>query len=264
MQNGYYQATGAMVTQFNRLDTISNNLANVNTYGYKRKDVVIGDFERIFKDSRDELPLKDHTKDAAKFLNRTINRVPQVSESYTDFSAAGMKYTGNPLDFAIKQDDVFFAIETPSGRMLSKNGAFSLDGEGYIVTKEGYRVIGEGGAGIQLDPDARLSVDRSGRIYADGEVANKFNLLSVQDVRDLNKIGDNLYSPNTRADVREADEDADLLASAYVQMSNVNPVTEMVALIETNRLVEMYQRVMNSQMNDLNQDAITKLGAVKQ
>ncbi|BCX79115.1 flagellar hook-basal body protein [Campylobacter sp. 19-13652] len=264
MQNGYYQATGAMVTQFNRLDTISNNLANVNTYGYKRKDVVVGDFERIFKDSEDELPLKNHTKDAAKFLNRTLDRVPVISESYTDFSAAGMKYTSNPLDFAIKQDDAFFAVQTESGVMLSKNGAFSLDAEGYIINKEGYRILGENNQPIALDTDAQISVDKSGYIYEDGEVANKFNILSVQDVRDLNKIGDNLYSPNARADVRAGDDEADLLVQGYVQMSNVNPVTEMVALIETNRLVEMYQRVMNSQMNDINQDAITKLGAVKQ
>lgn len=264
MQNGYYQATGAMITQFNRLDTISNNLANVNTYGYKRKDVVVGDFERIFKDTHDELPLKNHTKDAAKFLNQTIDRVPIVSEDYTDFSAAGMKYTSNSLDFAIKQDDVFFAVQTNSGVMLSKNGAFSLDSEGYIVNKEGYRILGENSEPILLDTQAQLSVDKSGRIYEDGEESNKFRLLSVQDLRDLDKIGDNLYSPNPRADVRVSDDDADLLAQGYVQMSNVNPVTEMVALIETNRLVEMYQRVMNSQMNDLNQDAITKLGAVKQ
>jgi len=67
MQNGYYQATAGMVTQFNRLNVISNNLANVNTIGYKRNDVVIGDFARIFKETQDELPLKNHTKDGAKF-----------------------------------------------------------------------------------------------------------------------------------------------------------------------------------------------------
>ena len=69
MNNGYYQATGAMVTQFNRLDVIANNLANINTIGFKRDDVVVGDFERIFKEYRDELPIENHTKDAAKFLN---------------------------------------------------------------------------------------------------------------------------------------------------------------------------------------------------
>lgn len=52
MQNGYYQATGGMVTQFNKLDVITNNLANINTSGYKRDDVVIADFKRIFKETQ--------------------------------------------------------------------------------------------------------------------------------------------------------------------------------------------------------------------
>ena len=91
MNNGYYQATGAMVTQFNRLDVITQNLANVNTMGYKRQDVVVADFERIFKEQRDILPLNDHTKDAAKFLARSIDRVPNINDVYTDYSAGGMK-----------------------------------------------------------------------------------------------------------------------------------------------------------------------------
>ena len=62
MQNGYYQATGGMVTQFNKLEVITNNLANINTSGYKRDDVVIADFKRIFKETKDELPIENHTK----------------------------------------------------------------------------------------------------------------------------------------------------------------------------------------------------------
>ncbi len=62
MQTGYYQATAGMVTQFNRLDLIANNLANVNTAGFKEDDVVIGDFMRLYKEARDELPNGDNTK----------------------------------------------------------------------------------------------------------------------------------------------------------------------------------------------------------
>ena len=123
MNNGYYQAAGAMVTQFNRLDVITQNLANVNTMGYKRQDVVIADFERIFKDRRDELPLQNHTKDAAKFLSRSINRVPNINERYTDYSAGAMKASTNALDVAITRDDSFLMVQTPNGDLrLSKNG----------------------------------------------------------------------------------------------------------------------------------------------
>jgi flagellar basal-body rod protein FlgG len=86
MQTGYYVATGGIVTQFNRLNVISNNLANVNTNGFKQDDIVIGDFERMFKESRDILPLDNNTKESAKFINRALNKVPQVVEEYTNFS----------------------------------------------------------------------------------------------------------------------------------------------------------------------------------
>ena len=171
MQNGYYQATGAMVTQFNRLDVITNNLANINTIGYKRDDVVIADFERIFKETRDILPLENHTRDAAKFLNRTIDRVPQINEIYTNFNVGGLKMTNNPLDVAIGKSDLFLLVDTPNGVRLTKNGALNLDNEGYIVTKEGYRVLPnnyenqpEEVRGIQIPQDAPVTIDKDGNI----------------------------------------------------------------------------------------------------
>ena len=265
MQNGYYQATAGMVTQFNRLNVISNNLANVNTIGYKRNDVVIGDFARIFKETQDELPLKNHTKDGAKFLNRTLDRVPQVSEEYTDFSAGGFKYSSNTLDFAIKRDDAFFLVDTPNGVKLSKNGSFSLDGDGYIVTKEGYRVLpsgyeaqNHGQRGIQVPQGEVLTVDKNGNLYSNNNQFSKFYIAQPREIRDLKKVGDNLFESRNFDDITELDE-ADSVMQGYAQMSNVNPVLEMVGLIETQRLVDMYQKVMTSHMSDLNQDAVQKL-----
>ena len=265
MQNGYYQATAGMVTQFNRLNVISNNLANVNTIGYKRNDVVIGDFARIFKETQDELPLKNHTKDGAKFLNRTLDRVPQVSEEYTDFGAGGFKYSSNTLDFAIKREDAFFLVDTPNGVKLSKNGSFSLDGDGYIVTKEGYRVLpsgyeaqNPGQRGIQVPQGEVLTVDKNGNLYSNNNQFSKFYIAQPREIRDLKKVGDNLFESRNFDDITELDE-ADSVMQGYAQMSNVNPVLEMVGLIETQRLVDMYQKVMTSHMTDLNQDAVQKL-----
>lgn len=267
MQNGYYQATAGMVTQFNRLNVISNNLANVNTIGFKRDGVVIGDFERIFKEVHDELPLKNHTKDAAKFLNRTIDRTPQVAEQYVDFSAGGFKYSSNPLDFAIKREDSFFLVDTPYGVRLTKNGSFSLDEQGFIVTKEGYRVLPNNydtlpvaQRGIQISEGQNLTADKNGNLYADNEPIGKFYIAQPREIRDLKKMGDNLYELANLDDMIDVDE-PNALMPGYVQMSNVNAVTEMVGLIETQRLTDMYQKVMMSHMTDLNQDAIEKLAS---
>lgn len=269
MQNGYYQATGAMVTQFNRLDIITNNLANVNTSGYKKDDVVIADFERIFKETKDALPLENHTKDSAKFLNRTLNRVPHINEVYTDFGTGGLKHTNNPLDISLGKNDLFLLVDSPSGIRLTKNGSLNLDSEGYLVTKEGYRVLPSNYAaqqgpnrGIQIPQDTQMTVDKNGNIYAGDEPAGRFYIAQPRELRDLQKEGDNLYKLDNIDDLTDNIESGSI-AQGYAQISNVNPVKEMVSLIETQRMVDMYQKVMTTHMSDLNQDAINKLASMR-
>lgn len=265
MQNGYYSATGAMVTQFNKLNVISNNLANINTPAFKRDDVVIGDFSRIFQEVRDELPLKNHTKQAAQFLNRSIDRVPQISLEYTNFTQGALKETSNPLDLALKRDDVFFLVETPQGIRLTQNGGFTLNDEGRVVTKEGYPVLPanyfETPGYIEFGPEAQITVDNSGNLYADGNIVNSLYLAQPIESRLLTKEGDHLY--NTDAQNYRALEGADAVAQGFIEVSNVNPVREMVGLIEAQRMVEMYQKVMTSHMDELNNDAINKLANTK-
>ncbi len=267
MQNGYYQAVGGMVAQFNRLNTISNNLANTNTPGFKRDDVVIGDFLTILKQQRDELPIKDNTKDAAKFINRSLDRVPHIVRNYTDFSLGAMRKTDNPLDVALKRSDRFFLVKTPAGLKLTQNGAFTLNEKGELSTKEGYKVLGvnyfQDHRPITLPTNKTVSISSNGTIYADGEEIGKLYIAKYNhNLANLKKFGDNLYDITNLKDI-SVSNDGDYIASGFLQMSNINPVKEMTALIETNRLVEMYQKVMTSQMNDLNNDAINKLASTK-
>lgn len=266
MQNGYYTTTGAMVTQFNRLDVISNNLANVNTPGFKRDDVVIGDFSRIYQETRDELPLRNHTKEGAKFLNRSIDRVPQVSEQYVNFQSGGMKQTSNSLDFALKREDAFFMVETPQGVRLTQNGAFTMNEEGLLTTKEGFPVLPANyftdEQYINIDANAKVTVDNQGNLYFDGEESGRLYIAQPEDSRTLTKEGDSLYSFENMESLNEL-TGADVVAQGFLETSNINPVKEMVGLIEAQRMVEMYQKVMTSHMNDLNNDAINKLGNTK-
>ncbi|WP_458701286.1 flagellar hook-basal body protein [Sulfurospirillum sp. 1307] len=274
MQNGYYTTTGAMVTQFNRLDVISNNLANVNTAGFKRDDVVIGDFKRIFDEFQEDMPIKDHTKQAARYLNASIDRVPQVSEQYIEFRQGGLKSTGNSLDFALKREDTFFMVETPNGLALTKDGSFKLNDAGVLTTKDGYPVIPatyfQNKQYIQVEPSSTFSVDKSGNIFsaniandlAEGENPNgRFFMAQPEDIKSLEKIGNNLY----KFDVNKVKDlqDADVVAQGFLETSNINPVSEMTGLIEAQRMVEMYQKVMTSHMNDVNNDAINKLATTR-
>ncbi len=278
MQNGYYTTTGAMVTQFNRLDVISNNLANVNTSAFKRDDVVIGDFKRIFQEYQEDMPIKNNTKEAAKYLNATIDRVPQVSEQYIEFKQGGLKATGNSLDFALKRGDAFFMVDTPDGARLTQDGSFVIDGEGTLTSKEGYPVLSssffQNGQYIKVEPNSTFTVDKSGNIYSadisniatgldEGETSvGKLFIAQSDDIKSLRKEGTNLYKFDDIKEINDM-QDADVVKQGFLEGSNINPVREMVGLIDAHRMVEMYQKVMTSHMNDMNNDAINKLAQTR-
>jgi len=260
MINGYYDATGAMVTQFNRLNVISNNLANINTSGFKQDNIIIGDFEKIFSEKRDVLPLDNNTKEAAKFINRNLNKVPVVVEQYTDFSIGDMQKTSNALDVALTQKNSFFSVQTPSGEKLTRAGDFNLDSKGFIVTKDGFQVLDKKNKPIKLSPSKSVTIDKNGNIYQENRKIATFKIVKIDNLKTLKKEGNNLFAfdpNNATVDSKNS------TIQGFLEKSNINPVIQMTDLIETNRLVEQYQKVMTTFMDDLNRDAIEKLANVR-
>jgi len=260
MINGYYSATGGMVTQFNKLNVISNNLANVNTAGFKQDDVIIGDYERIFNEKRDNLPLENNTKEAAKFLNRAINKVPIVVEEYTKFDIGALQRTSNPLDIALKQKNAFFSVSTPDGEKVTRAGNFSLDSNGYLVTKDGFKVLDNKNNPIQLNPSYPIKIDQNGNIYQNKQFVSTLKIVRIDNLNTLKKIGNNMFDfiPDTAVI-----DPKNTTLQGFLEKSNVNPIRQMTSLIETNRLVESYQKVMTTFMDDLNRNAIEKLANLK-
>lgn len=271
MQTGFYSNTGGMVTQFNRLDVISNNLANLNTNGYKKDDVVIGDFMRLYQEKRDELPLENNTREGSKFLNRSIVRVPHVVEEYTINDIGAFAKTDNPLDVALSEPDTFMGVLTPSGIKYTRDGSFVINEDGNLATKDGFLVLPagytDGGDLINIPSDRSTTITGNGEIFlidqgnlTASEFANQIMIVRPENIKEMKKEGNNTFGASTP--MREV-SGMSLLKQGYIEKSNVNPVREMTALIETSRLVGMYQKVMDSHMNDLNRDAIEKLANVK-
>ncbi|WP_373035401.1 flagellar hook-basal body protein [Sulfurimonas sp.] len=269
MQSGYYSSAAGMVTQFNRLDTIANNLANVNTVGFKEDNLIVGDFSRLYKEARDELPNANHSEDGAQFLNRAMTKAPQVVDAYTDFSVGNTQKTDNSLDFALSREGLFFLVKTPQGVRLTRDGSFTKDDEGRLVTKSGYEVLPndyfEAGGNIAISNDENIiKVDKSGQMYKN--IPNSVKLIpgshlfiaQPDNVALLKKEGDNLYRYDGTADLKSLDG-TEAVLQGFVEKSNVNAVNMMTQMIETNRLVGMYQKAMDTQMNDMNRDAIEKL-----
>jgi len=268
MQSGFYQAAGAMVTQFNILNTTTNNLANINTTGYKKDSLVIGNFERIFQRERDELPLANSTDEAAKFFNRSLNKIPRVVEKNIDFSSTNMRPTGNKLDIGLKNGDSFFAVQTPNGVKLTSQSVFTLDKSGTIVTKEGYKLLPHNfieseNDSIIVPKNSNLTISNSGIVSANGKEIGQIFIGKVKNLNELAKVGDSLFDMPNMQDRLVKLEGDDLVRQGYANMSNVNAVKEMVSLIDSNRMVEIYQKVMTTHMTDLNSDAINKLASVR-
>jgi len=269
MQTGYYASASGMVTQFNRINTISNNLANVNTTGFKEDNLIVGDFMRLYKEAQDLLPNENHSKEGAAFINRTMTRSPQIVDGYTDHSVGAMQKSTNPLDFALAREGLFFVVKTPQGLRLTRDGSFTKNEEGVLVNKQGYEVLASdyldaGGNITFATQDSFVESDKNGQLYTNipngtNFVPNKKLFIAApENLAMLQKEGDNLYKTEEMASILPLDA-TEAVMQGFVEKSNVNAVKMMTSLIETNRLVGMYQKAMDTQMNDMNRDAIEKL-----
>ena len=266
MLRGIYTGASGMKAQMHRMDALSNNLANVDVTGYKQ-DVAVGKafpelLMRRMNEHLTQLPIG--SVDRAPVVGKLGTGV-EINEIYTVFSQGSLKETGNPFDLTLEGRG-FFSIQTPEGERYTRNGSFIISKEGLLLTKEGYPVLGDDGPiSIKLN---NFIVDRQGRIYQNADFADDpERLVSMQEnswdnteyvdtlkvvdftqLRYLQKQGNSFWK-----DTPESGEpfSADLGSSTmviqgFLEASNVNPVTEMVKMIEINRAYEANQKVIQT------------------
>ena len=184
-----------------------------------------------------------------------------------------MQRTDNTFDMALSKEGQFFAVNTPQGVRLTRDGTFTINDEGKLVNKQGHEVLSadyfQTKTAITFTPqDSVVTIDKNGQISTNVPgstqmVANKKLLIAEpQNIRALKKEGDNLYIPDPADPLTPLAESGSVM-QGFVEKSNVNAVNEMIALVEANRLVGMYQKAMDSQMNDLNRDAIEKIATTR-
>ncbi len=169
-----------------------------------------------------------------------------------------IKETGNKFDFAIQQDNAFFAIDTPWGIRYTKDGAFTINDNGELVTAEGYRVMSrnaEGTANIVVDQNARFEVDKTGTIYANGIAGDQLMIVEFDDVRQIQKVGRNQFAA---VDIEPTDADNAGVKQGYIEEANVDPIAEMVRMIEASRGYEMYAKVVQTH-DEISQKAASQI-----
>ena len=242
MVKGLYTAYTGMINEQHRMDTLTNNLANSTTIGYKKEGATSQSFDSVFA-----YKLKD-ISDSPNIPRRMGINTPgvKIGENYTDYSQGSFKITDNPTDLALSGDG-FFNVEfkSKSGETSTKYtraGSFSLTTEGYLVTKNGDYVIGSKGH-IKLDPTQGVKFDSMGNIYQNDAKVDQLKITDFEDYDYLKKYGENLLEPVEGATFKDANAK---VYSGYVEMSNVNIVTEMVDLIAITRQYEANQKVIQT------------------
>lgn len=265
MIRGYYIGASGMASQLNKMDAIANNLANVDLTGYKRDTAVFKAFP--------ELLIRRMGDKYYKFPMGSVDNTPVVgklgtgvetNEVYTVFEQGPLKETQDPFNFALDGQG-FFTVMTPYGERYTRNGSFILGPEGMLVTKEGYPVMGEKGF-IKIKAN-NFMVDEDGRIFVNTkfsdpdrlvsmeenewdqtELLDRLKIVKVKRPRYLAKQGDSLWKTTRESGEAQLIEDGrPKIRQGFLEASNVNPVTEMVQMIEVNRAYEANQKTIETQ-----------------
>ncbi len=242
MVKGLYTAYTGMINEQHRMDTLTNNLANSTTVGFKKEGSTSQSFDAVLA-----LKVKD-TSEPANIPKRIGYNNPgvKIGENYTDWSQGSFKITDNTYDLALSGNG-FFEIEFTNkagetSTKYSRDGSFTLTQEGYLVTKDGNYVMGSKGR-IKLDPLSDATVDQGGAIWQNNEVVDTLRIVDFEDYNYLKKYGENLMEPVEGAQFKDADYK---VFSGYLEMSNVQIVTEMVDLIAITRQYESNQKIIKS------------------
>jgi flagellar basal-body rod protein FlgF len=262
---GWYTGASGMRAQQWRLDAVANNLANVATDGYKRDVAAFKAFPEMLIRRQDDDGVYQHpfgSADAAPIVGKMGTGV-ELNELFTVFEQAAIKETSSDFDIALDGKG-FFSIATPWGERYTRNGSFQLGKEGILETKEGYPVLGENGPirvkanNFQVDKDGRIfinaaldddpnvMVSKQSNTWEDVQLLDTLKLVEFELDRYLEKQGSSMYkeSDTSGPAMIIGEGRRPKVFQGFVEAANVNPVTEMVEMIEINRAYEANQKII--------------------
>jgi flagellar basal-body rod protein FlgF len=224
---GMYTAATGMVAEQNRQNVVANNLANVNTTGFKSDHATNTPFATLL--------LNAYNKNGQTPVG-PLGLGVEVSPTYTDFSGGSLVVTENPFDLAI-DGEALFTVEVNGDYRFTRSGRLQLDRDQYLTTAEGYRVLGERGP-IQLNR-TDLRITEEGEIIQDGQVIDRLRLAGVGG---MVKEGDNLY----RAAGQAQPATNYRILQGSLETSNVNSIQQMIEMINLTRSYDTNQKALTA------------------
>lgn len=280
MLRGLYTAASGMITEQIRTDTIANNLANVNTNGYKKDELISEEFESVLlhrindgETPQNNISALQNIDTARNYLLRgtvaadggsgapaigTLGRGAKVAEVAVIRDQGALENTGNKLDLAITGDG-YFAINTPQGVRYTRDGNFYRSAAGQLVTANNQAVLNTTGGVINIPPDtADINIGTDGTVNAGGQNLGQIELAGFADRGALLKEGNDLYRPQNGAQPQRA---AGSVQQGWLERSNVNVAKEMVELINNYRTYEADSKALVTQ-DSLLDKAVNDVGRV--
>ena len=246
MDSGYYAACTALKTQSNALELIANNVANINTTGYRAQ---LPSFESLLVEGRNSAP--------SNGWSRLVNQFAVLNGTRLDLTEGNLQRTGNPLDLALDGPG-FFAVQTKAGVLYTRDGNFQLSAKGQLTTAAGDAVLGTAGP-INVPGNAQIAIGPDGTISVAGAVTGKLRLVEFAPGAQVSAVGGQYYfapatatTPAVHTQIRDG----------MLESSNVNPVAAVMALITAQRQSEMVGRAMSAFYTDFNHIAADELPRV--
>lgn len=234
MNQGIYSLAATMVNQINRVDTLSNNLANANTNGFKQDKVVEGSFNYYLKKTH-------NNSEYLHKLNDITNTIPKIDGHYVDEELGTFVLTSNRLDFAINSRDYFFKVKNNNGDiLLTKDGSFKNLG-GFLVTSQGEYVLNQDNEKISIEDGFEEQI-----------------ALLESKYLNLDKQGDNNYKIKDFKQTTAVLNSETFLIQGSIEKSNINTIASMVGLIDAQRRLEQAQKASTG-IDEINQKLIDKL-----
>lgn len=236
MIRGLYTGAMGMIVQEKRQANVSQNLSNIETNSFKQQELITA--------ASKQMNVLNRSKDPAGRLTSIGNMHfgTSIDDLYTDFEQGILKETNNPLDFAIEGEG-FFTVLLPNGEeAYTRDGSFRLNENGELTTQDGYLVLGYDGEAIPLMTEDFDAYTNGGILTQNGRYFS-LGIVSFADEQQLHRLGDNLY---TIEGERPAISDSYELRQGFIEASNVDPLEQLVKMIEISRNFESNQKVVQA------------------
>ena len=236
MDNTNYIALSRQMALWKQMDIISNNMANMNTAGFKQD-------EALFTSYLVQTPEAQGIGSTPLFFTEDFG-------SFQNFAEGAIMETGNTFDLAIK-GDAFFCLETNAGEMYTRKGQFSLDADAKLVTADGAVVLSENNEPFFFAPgETEITISQNGDVMTENGPIGRLKLVSFADNQKLQKVAGSMFENVEGNEMKIGDNNA-VVAQGAIEKSNVNAIEEMTRLIKVQRSYEYVQQMIDGEHDRL-------------